>query len=216
MAFENLSEQISESLQTLKSRVMESESFNRVSEAYQNLPSRQQKLVAGLGLFLAVAVLVNIPLQSYLASHEEMVSYHEQKLVVADLKNTEKLRMQNSFTPEKFAISSLQSELLAKFNSLQITEAQFKIREAAPETFGIPKKAVTLGFQVELQNLNVRQVAKAANIIENLADSILVTSLRTTASSTDPHYFNTEFSILNFSIREDSDGGAFGAPGGRR
>lgn len=203
MAFENLSEQIKESLTGIKSRITESESYNRLLEAYNNLPSRQQRLLILVGSLLGVLILLNIPLQSFLVSQEELQKYKEQKDLVQRLNFAAQLKSQADFQPERFDMGRLQGDLLGRMKSFQVTEDQFKLSPTTADSFGIPKQAVTSGYNVSLTNLNVRQISRIAGLLENYSDSILVTGFKSTASSEDPHYFNTEFKLLNFSVPED-------------
>lgn len=203
MAFENLSEQIKESLNGIKSRVTESESFNRLNEAYNNLPTRQQKLLIVLGSLIAAILLINIPLQSFLVSQQELQNYKEQKQLVQRLTQAAQLKSQNDFQPERFDLSRLQGDLLARMKSYQVSEEQFKAMPTSADLLGVPKKAITSGYSLVLTNLNVRQISRIANMLENYSDSILVTGFKSTASPTNDHYFNTEFKLLNFSVPEE-------------
>ncbi len=208
MAFENLSEQIKESLQSLKSRITETESFNRLEESYNNLPPRQQKLILVLGSFIVLVLLINIPIQSFLLSKENLTTYKDQKQIVQRLNQAVRLNNQSDFKPQSYSLSQLQGDLLNRMTAFQVTDSQFKIDMGTPDITGIPKKVQTAGFSLKLTNLNVRQISKIANMLENFSDSILVTGFKTTASEQDPHYFNTDIELLNFSIQDDqpSDG----------
>lgn len=207
MAFENLSEQIKESLINLRSRITESESFNRLDEAYNNLTPRQQKMILVLGAFVGAVFLLNIPLQSFLTSQSELTNYKDQKQIIQRLHVAAQLKSQSDFQPERFDIGRLENDLLSRMGSFQITPTQFKLSPAEPETLGVPRKALTSGFSLNLSNLNVRQISRAASLLENYSDSILVTSLKSTASPDNPHYFNTEFKLLNFYVPEDESSG---------
>lgn len=205
MAFENISDQLKEQLQELKSRITESESFNRLSEWYNNLPSKQQKLLLILTGVVVFLLLINIPIQSFLTSQEELSTYKEQKQVIQRLHIAEQLKSQSDFNPERYSDSRLNGELSGKFKSLQINNDQYSISPTSPHTLGIPKQAQIIGYDVHFENLNVRQLAKVSNIIENLSDSILVTALEAKASRDNPHYFNTDIQVLNYSIEGSSN-----------
>lgn len=212
MAFENLSEQIKESLISLKARITESESFNRLSEAYQNLPPRDQKLITIAGAVIGAAILINIPLQSFLVSQEELTKYNEQKQVVQRLNMVEQLKNQNDFQPERFEMSRLERDLLERMKAFQVVDEQFRISPSSAKAMGVPPKAVSSGFTIFLTNLNVRQISRVASLLENYSDSILLTGFRSKASAENDHYFNTEFEILNFSAPEDEGAATPGRP----
>ncbi len=199
MAFENLSEQIKESFSGIKSQITESESFNRVSEAYNNLPSRQQKLIIILGSLITLILLLNIPIQAFIKSNQQLQTYKEQKQIVERLKVTEKAKSQTDFEPQQFTKVTLQRELLNQMRTFQVSDEQFQISSTPPDLLGIPKQAVTQGYKLNLANLNVRQISRVSSLIENFSDSILITGFRSAASPEDPHYFNTEFKLLNYS-----------------
>lgn len=203
MAFENLSEQIKESLSGLKSQITESEYFNRLSEAYNNLPSRQQKLIIGLGTIITLVLLLNIPFQAFIKSNEQLQTYKAQKEIIEKLQLAEKSKAQSDFDPQKFDRLRLQSELSTQMRSFQISEEQLLIAATSPDLLGVPKKAITSGFKLSLTNLNVRQISRVSSLLENFSDSVLVTGFNSSVSKEDPHYFNTEFKLLNFSTPSD-------------
>lgn len=212
MAFENLSEQLKESLQSIKSRVTESETFNRFQESYNNLPSRQQKLILLLSGLVIFVLLINIPIQSFLTSNESLTTYKDQKQIIQKLNQAVRLNSQSDFQPRKYSLMQLQGDLTNRMQSAQINDSQIKVSSAMPDLTGIPKKVQTAGFVLELTNLNVRQISKVANMLENFSDSVLVTGFKSTASEQDPHYFNTEFTLLNFSIETDEPPPGLNAP----
>ncbi len=203
MAFENLSEQIKESLTGIKSRITESETYNRLAEAYNNLPSRQQKLIIIASACIGVIVLINIPLQSFLISQQELSKYQDQKELVQRLNQAVQLKNQIDFQPERFDLNRLQDDLLNRMKAFQVIDEQFKLSPTSADYVGIPKQAITSGYNLSLTNLNVRQIARISNLIENYSDSILVTGFKSSVSANDPHYFNTEFKLTNFSVPED-------------
>ncbi len=212
MAFENLSEQIKESLQSLKSRVTESETFNRFQESYNNLPSRQQKLILVMSGIVAFTLLINIPIQTFLTSNESLVTYKNQKQIVQKLHQAVRLNSQSDFQPQKYSLMQLQGDLTNRMKTAQVSDTQIKMSSTTPDITGIPKKVQTAGYILELTNLNVRQISKVANMLENFSDSVLVTGFKSTASEQDPHYFNTEFTLLNFSIETDDAPPGLNAP----
>lgn len=207
MAFENLSEQIKESFIGLKSRVTESETYNRLHEGYNNLPARQQRLVVLLSAIIVVVILINIPLQSFITSQTELQTYKEQKDLVQRLHMAQQLNNQVDFQPENFPISRLESDLLSRMSAFQVTKDQFRISSDTPDLLGVPKQAITNGYNLNFTNLNVRQISRIASLLENFSDSILVTGFKSKATQADPHYFDTEFRILNFSVPEDESSG---------
>lgn len=206
MAFENLSEQLKESIQTLKSRITESESYNQLEEAYNNLPPRTQKLVLILTAIVISALLINIPFQSFLVSNENLSTYKEQKTIIQNLNQAVRLNSQADFQPQVFDLAELQRELSNRMTTLQINESQIKLSPTSPDLTGIPKKVQTAGFSLFLSNLNVRQISKVANMLENFNDSILLTGFKTNASKQNPHYFDTEFILLNFYLQNEDSG----------
>lgn len=203
MAFENLTEQIKESLVGLKSRITESESFNRLNEAYNNLPARDQKIILIVGIIVTAALLINIPLQSFLTSQEDLGRYKEQKQLIQRLRMAEQLKNQNDFQPERFELSRLERDLSERMKAFQVVQEQIQLSPSSAKAPGIPPKAVTLGYNLNLKNLNVRQISRVASLLENYSDSILVTGFKSKASQEDPHYFDTVFEILNFTTPED-------------
>jgi hypothetical protein len=217
MAFENLSEQIKESFIGLKSRVTESETYNRFLEGYNNLPARQQRLAILLSALIIIAVLINIPLQSFLTSQSELQTYKDQKDLVQKLNIAQQLNNQVDFQPEAFTMARLEGDLFSRIGTLQVTRDQFRISSDTPDLLGVPKKAITSGYILNFTNLNVRQISKIANILENYSDSILVTGFKSKATQSNPHYFDTEFRLLNFSVPEEEEASpsSLGRPSGR-
>lgn len=202
MAFENLTEQFKDLFESLRSRITESESFNSLKESYNNLPLKQQKILNLILGLVVLFLLINIPLQSYWTSKSEITTYKTQKDVLQRLHLADQMSKRADFVPRRFSISELESDLISRVTSFQILNTQLKVSPNDSDKTGLPPKVGTEGFSVQFTNLNVRQISKVASLLENYSDSILLTGLKSTPSSQDPHYFNTDFYLINFYLNE--------------
>lgn len=213
MAFENLKDQLIEAANTLKSRVKESEIYNRFREFYYTLPSKQQTLLklAALGLFIFVAV--NIPLSHIRESKYNMTQYSERKDIIRKIKAVEKQKSALAFSPEEYPFQRFASEAEGRLMSVPITKDQIRIQPAQPPQNLFPPQAQVETFEVNLNKLNVRQLANSLRALENINDSLIVTGMTTSADSEDPHYHNVKIYVTNFSIPEA--GGEAPAPNAR-
>ncbi|MCO5113880.1 MAG: hypothetical protein M9899_06870 [Bdellovibrionaceae bacterium] len=202
MAFENISDQLKESVNTLKSRVTESELYNRFREFYYTLPTRQQTLLKVGAVLVVLFVAVNIPLQRLKESTYNMNHYSERKDIIRRIKTIEKQKASLSFSPEMFNFSRFTSEAEGRLMSVPVTREQIKIQPAQPVQNLFPAQAHVETFEVNLNKLNVRQLAHSMRVLENMNDSLIVTGVRTQADSEDPHYHNVKLYITNFAVPE--------------
>lgn len=202
MAFENISDQLKESFEALKSRVKESEIYNRFREFYYTLPSRQQTLLKIGGVALVTFFAVNIPLQHLRESSYNMNNYSERKDIIRRIKTLDKQKSALSFAPEAFNFSRFSSEAEGRLMSAPVMREQIKIQPTQPVQNLFPAQAQVETFEVNLKKLNVRQLANSLRVLESMNDSLLVTGVRTEADSEDPHYHNVKVYVTNFSVPE--------------
>lgn len=215
MAFENLKDQLQESVSMIRSRITESEAYNRFREFYHTLPTRQQTLLKFVAVGVVLFVLINIPFNHLKESTYNMNHYSERKDIVRKLKTIEKQKSAYSFMPETFNLSRLSGELEGRLLSVPMTRDQINIQPSPPVKGIFPSQARVETFEVNLKKLNVRQVSNSLRSIENLNDSLLVTGVTTQADSEDPHYHNVKIYVTNFSLPEEAPAEAPAAPSRR-
>lgn len=206
MAFENLQDQLKESISVLRSKVMESEVFNRFRESYYTLPTRYQSLLKWGAVFVITLVLINIPFGYLKEAHYNMNHYNERKSIVRKLKSIEKQKSAVTFTPEKFNLGRFRTELENRLVTIPVSKEQITVQTSSPVKGIFPAKTQVETFEVNLNKLNVRQLSNSLRALESLNDSLMVTGLTTKADADDPHYHNLKVFVTNFSLPGEGDG----------
>ena len=203
MAFEDLQDSIKESLKSLKTQVIESETGSRLTESYYNLTTSQQRLVILLGLGIFLSILISLPTKPLFSSQEELSFYEERRKLTQKLQNSDQLKNNSKFSLKSFGLFQLKIELESKLRTIGYESDHIKFSEDLVSDFKVAPQAPTKNFSLKLKNSNVRQISKVLRLIENLDDSLLVTQLKTQATPEDPHFFDTEIKITHLSLPQE-------------
>lgn len=76
------------------------------------------------------------------------------------------------------------------------------LSDGDPNSKLAPANVTQQGVKVELKKLNLRQILDLGYRLQNLDGSVKMTGLEIKAAADDPHYFNTIFKLISYSLPE--------------
>jgi hypothetical protein len=98
----------------------------------------------------------------------------------------------------------MESKAKASLSQAGLLETQIgqmeSLPEGDPENTLAPKNVQQQGLKVQVKKLNLRQVIDLGYQLQSLDSSVKMTGLEIAASSEDPHYFDTVFKLISYSL----------------
>ena len=200
---DDIKDRMTEMFNTVKDAIEESSYYNNLREKFEILPAKTQRgLILGSLIFFLI-ILLSIPF-SFLSSSRNFVSeFEEHRGLIRALLRTRSLASGPPL-PQGLDSSEMESKAKASLSQAGLLETQIgqmeSLPEGDPENTLAPKNVQQQGLKVQVKKLNLRQVIDLGYQLQNLDSSVKMTGLEIAASSEDPHYFDTVFKLISYSL----------------
>ncbi len=203
MNIQDLKEQILENLKTTWQNFQETSLYISAKEKFDDLSSRNQKIIITLSLFLLIYILLSVPI-SWIQNKNSEISYFEEKrsltreLLYLNQMGVSAPEIDSEIHPP--AIENQLRSILEKANILpdQILSIDHLQNAAVRDSTMIPKDIKQKGVLATLSQLTLRQIVDIGFRIENDINSVKLTSIDIKTSNIDPHYYDVMYKIVSF------------------
>lgn len=205
MILQDLKDQLAEKAQVAWAQIQESSLYMQIQERYENLNPTQQKITFVAGVLFAAFMVISIP-WSYLSSSSTYISdFEANRQLIRDLFRVSRMTQELASSPEAILPSALQARVQNELHSANLLPEQIKRVEeynnAGPKaSSAIPKSVEQKGVLVHLAQLNLRQVVDIGQKLQNIDKSIKMIGLDIHATAADPHYYDTVYKLISFSL----------------
>lgn len=206
MNFADLKEKLVEALTPYIERMKESDSYQKISEQYESLSPRNQKLVKASG---AVSVILGYFFFVYWmflsAASENVENFERNQKLIRELFTVSRKINSAPKVQQAIPVDSLKMNVENEILRMRLIPEQKVAVTPASFTMGSlgPKDLIADGLTVELKQLNISQVTDMAyNLQSMLASPAKLVGLEIRAYEQDSHYFNAKYSLAMFSLPE--------------
>lgn len=189
---------IKESLNQVKDRVLESPAYNSVREKFIQLPSKTQKIILIVSAVLITLILFSIPYSTYRSSLSYDAEYEEKRAVIKKL-------LAISAMPTTSSVSSfnsadrLKTTASQKLMSLRLGDVapRFNVT-VAPKGSYAKKPIQETALEVEIKSLNLKQAIQAGHSIQSIMPLGKLTAMKLSQSLELPNYLDARFTLSYF------------------
>lgn len=206
MDIESIKEQFVEQFQSYKSRLEDSEYYIRIKEGYDKLTPNVQILLKVFGAFLILYFFYSIPASYTSSADEKLTFFEENRQLTRDLIRAGRTAQTTKLPPPAPSPQQLTSNIERGLQTNQILAEQklgmTPMTEVASKTI-VPKSINQSGVKTSLKKLNIRQVIKIGEQMNQINSSQLM-NMVIQADSKDPHYFNVDYEVASFAVPRDS------------
>ena len=224
MAFEGLRDTLKENWADLSSKIQEHPTYNNLREKFESqTPLAQRAIIAG-ATFLLLLFLLSFPYGYISTSSEYMTQFEENRELIRDLLKVSRSAKTPSPLPLPMDTGMLggRVDAILAANGLlpdQIGPKAPIPQPAVPEM--VPTVVVQNGIAFQLKKLNVTQMVRVANAIQNMGSGVKLMGLDVVQSSGQSHYYDILFKVVHFGLpvvadSEPETGGAKPRPGSKR
>lgn len=215
-------DKLKESLEQLKDTILarwdqfqETDTYISLKEKYDNLPPRGQKLVIFSAFFLVFFVFFSIPLAWYTSSQTYVADFEDTKQTIAELlevsqeiKTLPTMNIGTSTADLRSRVERILAEKgLGKEQIASLSEGQFTNPQGSNL---IPQQIAASGIEASLKQLTLKQIVDIGYELERISPLVKVLNLRMKATESDVHYYDVQFRVSSFAVRD----AAQAAPGG--
>lgn len=198
MNFADIISQIKDRIKSLWAQFEESSTYQQLMDKYEDMSPRNQKLVQIGSVVGSILLLLMIPLSNIFSSSDFVTEFEDKRDLTRDLLRTFRDANQAPNIPQPPDLGSLQTRIQAELQNLRLNPDQIKsVNESASNSQLIPEEFSKGAIEVNIANLNTRQLVDIGFQLSNLHPSVKMTDLDINASIEKPGYFNLMAKIIS-------------------
>jgi hypothetical protein len=202
MDFEALKEQFLERFHAYKSQIQDSQIYISLKERYDTLTPQMQNVVKYSALVILVYFLYSIPASFVASANEKMQYFSEDRQLTRDLIRAGRIAQTVQLPPPAPSASALTSQVEQVLQTEQILPEQkmssTQKTDVASKSL-VPKSIQQSGVRVSLKQLNLRQVVRVGEALNQINSSQLM-NIAIQADAKDPHYYVVDYEVAAFEV----------------
>lgn len=191
MNFQDILQQIQERLKSLWEQIQESSIYQQAIEKYEDQSPQIQKGIQIGGAILFALLVLMIPLGNLFSSFSHVDEFEQKRELTRELLRTSRDASQTPNIPQAPDPQVLETQIKNELQGLNLIPEQIKSVQQSPSNSKLIPNEFSIGsIEVQLQNLNTRQIVDVAYQLSKLHPSVKFTDLSMEASLDHPGYFH--------------------------
>lgn len=200
-------EQLKDTILARWEQFQDTDTYITLREKYDNLPSKGQSLVVFAAFFLVFLVIFSIPYAWYSASQTTVSEFENTKTTISDLlevsqetKNIPQFAMGMTSADLKMRVEKILAEKgLGKEQITSVNETNFTNPQGSTL---IPAQITAAGVETNLKQLTLKQIVDIGFDFDRISPLVKVLNLEMKATEADLHYYDVQFRVSSFSVKE--------------
>lgn len=199
-ALTDLTDKAKENLQSLFEKIQETSLYIRLSERFENMSPRLQKLVLSLIALIIAYLFLTFPLSTYDVASEKISIFEGQRQLVQDLFKVSTAGQIALPVDPPPPLNDLKSQIESRLQQAQLLPEQLKgvSLDSVPAYF--PEQIVDGAISVSLAKLNLRQVVDIGYQIQSISTGMKMIDLVVQANRTDGRYFDVIYKLMTLKV----------------
>lgn len=203
MNFEEIKENLKESLKKQWDLFQESALYIQVSERYQNLTPVAQKLVLIAIVTFLSFILISTPMSYLSSSNDSVVEFEDRRALIQELLKVSREAQEVPNIPVPPPLDQMRSQVEGKLQNMRVLPEQIKSVELSNEASDlIPASALMGSLNISLAKLNLRQIVDIGHQLQIISPSVKLKDLSITANAEDPRYFDVIYKLFSLKVPE--------------
>lgn len=200
-------DQIKDTLTARWEQFQESDTYITLSERYDNLSPTGQRAVIFSSFAMAFLIVFSIPYGWFSNSSSSVAEFEDTKNTISDL--LEVSQEIKNIPPQGLGLSSsdlktrtdkiLAEKGLGKDQITSVNETQFTNPQGSHL---IPPQIDATGIEANLKKLTLKQVVDIGYEFEHISPLVKILNLEMKATPEDHHYYDVQFRVSSFSVKE--------------
>lgn len=200
-------DQLKDTLLSRWEQFQETDTYISLQEKYDNLPPRGQNAVVFFSFFFVFLMIFSVPYSWFSTSRDSVVEFEDVKHTIVDLldvsqeiKNLPPVALSISTADLKERTQKIFTDKgLNKDQISNINETQFSNPQGSNL---IPPQINAAGVEANLKQLTLKQIVDIAYELERISPLVKVLNMDMKATDADPHYYNVQFRVSSFMVKE--------------
>ncbi len=205
-------DQLKDTLLARWDQFQETDTYISLKEKYDNLPPRGQKLVIFSAFFMIFFIAFSIPLAWFTTSQTSVSEFEDTKGTISellevsqDVKTLPASNIGTSAADLRGRVERILAEKgLGKEQISSLTESQFTNPQGSNL---IPAQITASGIEASLKQLTLKQIVDIGFELDRISPLVKVLSFNMKATEADVHYYDVQFRVSSFSVKEATPSG---------
>ena len=199
-ALDDVKEKFKSNLQTVSERVQETSIFQSARDRFTSLSPGMQKSIIGLLAFIGIALIVAMPLTSFMNSVESVGQFEQRRDLIHDLyRATQEIQNSTGLQPAP-PMSALQSRIEMDLKNNLIMSEQIKAIQVEAPPASLPKDTISGALLVSLAKLNLRQIVDVGSLLQGIGAAIKVLDMDVRQNPQDSRYYDVIYKLVALNV----------------
>lgn len=202
-SFEDIKEQIQNTLKNQWELFQESSLYIQVKERYENLTPAMQKLTLwGSAVLAGILIVLSLPISYYSESATYVSEFEEEKRqLVRDLLKTSRESQESPDLAIPPSMEQLKSQVDAQIQSARLVPEQILGTQIIPASSKLIPNTLSEGtLKISLAKLNLKQLIDLGYQLQSLNPSVKMLDLQIEANRLDPRYFDVTYKMAALAV----------------
>ncbi len=200
-SFEDIKEQIQNTLKNQWEQFQESSLYIQVKERYENLTPQMQKLTLWGSAALAILIVLSLPISYYSESATYVSEFEEKRQLVRDLLKTSRESQESPDLAVPPSMEQLKSQVDAQIQSARLVPEQILGTQIIPASSKLIPNTLSEGtLKISLAKLNLKQLIDLGYQFQSLNPSVKMLDLQIEANRLNPRYFDVTYKMAALAV----------------
>ncbi len=205
MNLEDLKDRLKNDLLKTQERLEENSTYLSLRDRYQSLGPAAQKAVSAGAVTVLLLIILSIPFGQYSVSNDTVTEFEGKRALIRDLFKVQK---ETNDVPEIAApppAAAVKARVESDLQGARLLPEQMKGVTVLPPTDSDLIKAHQNDgvVEVNLGQLNLRQVVDLGAQFQNISPSVKMKDLIVQASTKDPRYFDVIYRLVVLKVAQE-------------
>ncbi len=198
MNYKELISQLQERLKIIWDKIQESSAYQQALEKYEDQSPNSQKIIQIGIVFVALLIMFMVPISNLFSSFDSELEFEAKRELTRELLKTSRDASLVPNIPQAPDSQVLESQIKNELTNLNLIPEQIKsVQQTSANSKLIPVEFSIGAVEVQLQNLNTRQIVDVAFQLSKLHPSVKFTDLTMEASLDNPGYFHLLAKVIS-------------------
>lgn len=205
MDFNRLKEALSNLCKNAYNAITNSSLFYFIKDKYDSLSSFQRKIIYSLSVLIFSCLVLYYPFSHLYSSWKNMNDFNTKKELIREmihLSSTKDIQSSKDYTSHQNPIQFIERRM----PTLGINKKLIKgIKKAkyVPPLKNLPFSAKVETIEVQLENLNLKEIIQYGHQMEQFSNNIKLTNIEITENREKENYFHVSYFLSFFLFKED-------------
>lgn len=206
MDFSRFKEAFSNLCKNSYNTIINSSFFYFLKDKYDNLSSLHRKIIYSFSILTFSCLLLYYPFSHLYSSWENMNDFNTKKKLIKEMINlssTKNIQSSKSYQPNQNPVKFIERRIPTLGINKTLVKGVKKAKSATPLN-NLPFSARVETVEVQLKNLNLKEIVQYGHQMEQFSNNIKLTNIEITENPEKENYFHVSYFLSFFLFKKEA------------